>query len=300
MFGMHGILAQNSWIMCVFLQYGRKRTFSLAGSGRPGLLIEWEITMSQTFRHPGILETARREGKVTVEGLAAEFGVTQQTIRRDLTDLASAGSLERVRGGAILPSGTTNILYDERRTLNQSAKTVIARACAEHIPDGSSLFLNIGTSTEAVARELLHHSNLMVVTNNINVASILAANRDCEIILTGGTLRRLDGGLVGALTMSTIRQFKFDFAVIGCSALDADGDLLDFDIQEVGVSQTILAQARKTFLVADHSKFMRNAPARICTLAEIDSFFTDLALAPKLAEQCQNWQTNVFVTDQDA
>jgi DeoR family glycerol-3-phosphate regulon repressor len=256
--------------------------------------------MSQTFRHPGILETARREGKVTVEGLAAEFGVTQQTIRRDLTDLASAGSLERVRGGAILPSGTTNILYDERRTLNQSAKTVIARACAEHIPDGSSLFLNIGTSTEAVARELLHHSNLMVVTNNINVASILAANRDCEIILTGGTLRRLDGGLVGALTMSTIRQFKFDFAVIGCSALDADGDLLDFDIQEVGVSQTILAQARKTFLVADHSKFMRNAPARICTLAEIDSFFTDLALAPKLAEQCQNWQTNVFVTDQDA
>ncbi len=254
--------------------------------------------MSQTFRHPEILETARRQGMVTVEGLAAQFGVTQQTIRRDLTDLAAAGSLERVHGGAILPSGTTNILYEERRTLNQSAKTDIARVCAMHIPDGSSLFLNIGTSTEAVARELLHHRDLMIVTNNINVANILAANRDCQIILTGGTLRRLDGGLVGALTISTIRQFKFDFAVIGCSAMDADGDLLDFDIQEVGVSQTIIAQARKTFLVADNSKFRRNAPARICTLAEIDSFFTDISLDHKLADQCEKWRTNVFVVDQ--
>ncbi len=254
--------------------------------------------MSQTFRHPEILETARRQGKVTVEGLATQFGVTQQTIRRDLTELATSGSLERVHGGAILPSGTTNILYEERRTLNQSAKAVIARACAAHIPDGSSVFLNIGTSTEAVARELLHHGDLMVVTNNINVANILAANRDCQIILTGGTLRRLDGGLVGALTMSTIRQFKFDFAVIGCSAIDPDGDLLDFDIHEVGVSQTIIAQARKTFLVADHSKFRRNAPARISTLSEIDSFFTDAVLTSKLADECQNWQTKVFVADQ--
>lgn len=254
--------------------------------------------MTQTFRHPEILETARRQGMVTVEGLAAQFGVTQQTIRRDLTDLAAAGSLERVHGGAILPSGTTNILYEERRTLNQTAKTDIARVCAMHIPDGSSLFLNIGTTTEAVARELLHHHDLMVVTNNVNVAKILTANRDCQIILTGGTLRRLDGGLVGAMTISTIRQFKFDFAVIGCSAMDADGDLLDFDTQEVGVSQTIIAQARKTFLVADCSKFRRNAPARICTLAEIDSLFTDIALAPNLADRCENWKTKVFVADQ--
>ena len=166
--------------------------------------------MSQTFRHPEILETARRQGKVTVEGLAEQFGVTLQTIRRDLTDLAEAGRLERVHGGAILPSGTTNILYEERRILNQAAKTDIARACAAEIPEGSSVFLNIGTSTEAVAHELLHHRDLMVVTNNMNVANILAANRDCEIILTGGTLRRLDGGLIGTLTVATIRQFKFD------------------------------------------------------------------------------------------
>ena len=253
--------------------------------------------MSQSFRHPEILEAARRQGKVTVEGLAEQFGVTLQTIRRDLTDLAEAGRLERVHGGAILPSGTTNILYEERRVLNQTAKTQIARACSAQIPEGSSVFLNIGTSTEAVAHELLHHRDLLVVTNNMNVANILAANRDCQIVLTGGTLRRLDGGLIGTLTVATIRQFKFDIAVIGCSAMDADGDLLDFDIQEVGVSQTIIAQARKTFLVADHSKFTRSAPARIASLSEITTFFTDKHLPRRLAAQCRDWKTDVLVAE---
>jgi DeoR family transcriptional regulator, glycerol-3-phosphate regulon repressor len=254
--------------------------------------------MSQSIRHPEILETARRQGKVTVEGLAEQLGVTLQTIRRDLTDLAEAGRLERVHGGAILPSGTTNILYEERRVLNENAKTEIARACAAHIPEGSSIFLNIGTSTEAVARELLHHRDLMVVTNNMNVAGILAANRDCQIALTGGTLRRLDGGLIGTLTVATIRQFKFDIAVIGCSAMDTDGDLLDFDIQEVGVSQTIIAQSRKAFLVADNSKFKRTAPARIASLAEIDGFFTDLPLPKGLQKLCRDWKTDVVVTSE--
>lgn len=254
--------------------------------------------MSQTFRHPEILETARRQGKVTVDGLAEQFGVTLQTIRRDLADLAEAGRLERVHGGAILPSGTTNILYEERRVLNQAAKTDIARDCAAHIPEASSVFLNIGTSTEAVAHELLHHRDLMVVTNNMNVANILAANPDCQIILTGGTLRRLDGGLIGTLTVASIKQFKFDIAVIGCSAMDDDGDMLDFDIQEVGVSQTIIAQARKTFVVADHSKFERSAPARIASLAEVDSFFTDIPLPNKLATLCQEWSTEVIVASE--
>lgn len=251
--------------------------------------------MSQTFRHPEILEIARRDGKVTVDRLAAHFGVTLQTIRRDLTELAEAGRLERVHGGAVLPSGTTNIGYEERRSLNPEAKAAIARACAARIPDDIALFLNIGTSTEAVAQELAHHRNLMVVTNNMNVANILVANPDCEIFVTGGNLRRSDGGLVGPLASDTIRQFKFDLAVIGCSALDREGDLLDFDIHEVGVSQAILRQSRRTFLVADHSKFTRSAPARIASLAEIDSFFTDRPLPADLAARCAGWGTEVVV-----
>jgi DeoR family glycerol-3-phosphate regulon repressor len=253
--------------------------------------------MSHTFRHPEILEIARREGKVTVENLAERFGVTLQTIRRDLTDLSEAGQLERVHGGAVLPSGTSNIGYEERRVLNAEGKAAIARACAARVPQGIALFLNIGTSTEAVARELLHHRNLMVVTNNMNVANILVSNRDCEIIVTGGQLRRADGGLVGNLAAETIRNFKFDLAIIGCSALDRDGDMLDYDIQEISVSQAILRQSRKSFLVADHSKFTRSAPAKIASLAEVDSFFTDRPLPDDLAELCRGWGTEVALTE---
>lgn len=249
--------------------------------------------MAQSFRQSDIIEIARREGKVTVEGLAEHFGVTLQTIRRDLTELADAGRLDRVHGGAILPSGTVNIGYEDRRTLNSGAKSDIARACAEYLPEGASIFLNIGTTTEAVAQQLLGHRDIMVVTNNMNVANILAENEDCHVIVTGGSLRRSDGGLVGAVAAETIRQFKFDHAVIGCSALDLDGDLLDFDIEEVGVSQEIIRQSRKVYLVADHTKLQRTAPARIGSLASIDVFFTDLPLPGPLAAKCAEWGTEV-------
>ena len=249
--------------------------------------------MSNNFRHPEILEMTRKEGKVTVERLAEHFGVTLQTIRRDLSELAELGRVERVHGGAVLASGTINIGYEDRRQLNAEAKSAIARACASRIPNGISLFLNIGTSTEAVAQELLQHRDLMVVTNNMNVANILAGNSNCEVIVTGGHLRRSDGGLVGNLAAETIRQFKFDLAVIGCSALDRDGDLLDFDIQEVSVSQTILRQSRKVFLVADHTKFSRSAPTRIASLSDIDVYFTDHAVPAEPSQACKSWNTEV-------
>ena len=121
-----------------------------------------------------------------VDDLARRFGVTVQTIRRDLSELADSGKLQRVHGGAIIASGTHNIGYADRHSLNNTAKTAIAQACAAQIPNRASVFLNIGTSTEAVARALLRHNNLLVVTNNINVASILAAIPGCEVIVTGG------------------------------------------------------------------------------------------------------------------
>lgn len=253
--------------------------------------------MSLNFRQSEILNLARKQGKVTVEGLASHFNVTLQTIRRDLSDLADKGQLERVHGGAMLPSGTSNIVYEERRSLNASAKQAIAHACAARIPNGVSVFLNIGTSTEAVARALLHHENLMIVTNNMNVANILTANKSCDIIVTGGNLRRADAGLIGNLATETITKFKFDLAVIGCSALDREGDILDYDIQEVSVSQAIMRQARQTFLVADHSKFSRSAPARIASLADVDAIYTDKPLPHGLADACGDWNTEVIVAE---
>ncbi|MGV6805567.1 MAG: DeoR/GlpR family DNA-binding transcription regulator [Ruegeria sp.] len=251
--------------------------------------------MSLSFRQSDILEIAKQKGRVSVEDLADRFNVTVQTIRRDLSELSDSGKLERVHGGAVLRSGVSNIGYEDRRGLNEEAKTRIAKRCAADIPDGASVFMNIGTSTEAVARQLQAHKDLMVVTNNMNVANILVANPRCEIVVAGGVLRRSDGGLIGNLTVSTIRQFKFDFAIIGCSALDTEGDLLDFDFQEVNVSQTILSQARQAFLVADSSKFHRTAPARITSLSKIHTFYTDAPLPGDLVNHCRDWKTRIVV-----
>ncbi len=251
--------------------------------------------MAETFRHPEILDIVRESGKVTVDGLAAHFGVTVQTIRRDLTDLANAGRLTRVHGGAILPSGIRNIIYEERRQLNSVAKQAMAKVCARLIPNDSCIFMNIGTSTEALARELTDHENLLVVTNNMNVANILGAHKSCRIALTGGSLRPADGGLIGELAVRAVQGFKFDLAVIGCSGVDADGDLLDFDPQEVSVSQAALARSRNTVLLADHSKFVRQAPLRITSLDEIGAVVTDAPLSTTLGAQCAKWKTKVHL-----
>jgi DeoR family glycerol-3-phosphate regulon repressor len=248
-----------------------------------------------SFRQNEILDIVRSEGRVVVDELAHRFDVTLQTIRRDLTDLADMGHIDRVHGGAVLRTGATNLGYEQRRRMNQQAKAAIASACAAAIPENCSLILNLGTTTEAVAQELLSHSNITVVTNNMNVANTLAANPGCEIMVAGGALRRTDGGLVGELTTQFFEQFKVDIAVIGASALDRDGDILDYDLAEVRVSKAIIRQARKVFLVCDASKLDRSAPARLASLSEIDTLFTDQPLPPELARRCSEWGTGVVV-----
>lgn len=257
--------------------------------------IQVNFRMALSIRQTEILDLARSDGRVVVEDLAGRFDVTLQTIRRDLTELSDAGLLDRVHGGAVPRTGVTNLGYEERRRMNDAAKTAIAKACAAEIPNNCSIILNLGTSTEAVARELLQHSNITVVTNNMNVANILVANRGCEIMVAGGALRRSDGGLVGELTTQFFEQFKVDFAVIGASALDLDGDLLDFDLAEVRVSKTIIQQARKTYLVCDNSKLGRSAPARLASLSEIDTLFTNLPLPSELTKMCETWGTRQVV-----
>jgi DeoR family transcriptional regulator, glycerol-3-phosphate regulon repressor len=253
--------------------------------------------MALSFRQTEILDLARSDGRVIVEDLAHRFEVTLQTIRRDLTELADAGHLDRVHGGAVPRTGVSNLGYEQRRRMHEAAKTAIGRACAAQIPNNCSIILNLGTTTEAVARELLQHSNITVVTNNMNVANILVSNPGCEIMVAGGALRRSDGGLVGELTTQFFEQFKVDIAVIGTSALDQDGDLTDFDLAEVRVSKAIIRQARKTFLVCDHSKLDRSAPARLASLSEIDTIFIDQPLPEELRKKCADWGTQHCVVD---
>lgn len=251
--------------------------------------------METEQRHQAILAQARLSGKVRATALAQSCDVAVQTIRRDLRDLSKAGLLERTHGGAVLPSGTRNIAYDDRRAQNRDAKARIAARTAQLIPENASLFLNIGTTTEAIARALRHHRNLKVVTNNLNVATTLMSIPGFDVVVAGGTLRPTDGGLVGDLAAIAIARFKLDIAVIGTSAIDHDGDMLDFDAEEVRVSQAIIAAARQTIVVADKSKFTRKAPVRIGSLSEVDHVVTDGLPSERLANACADWGTKVHL-----
>lgn len=245
-------------------------------------------------RQSEIITLLRKSGRVAVEDLAAEFGVALQTIRRDLNELSEEGRVVRVHGGAIVASGVENLAYDARQLVAHDQKRLIGEAAARLIPDNSSLFINIGTTTEEVAKALSRHSGLLVITNNLHVASELHRSSAVEIFLTGGTVRQSDGGIVGAVTVDQIEQFRVDFAVIGTSAIDQTGTLLDFDIREVEISRAIVEHARKIILVSDSSKFSRSAPVRIAHLSEIDVFVTDRLPSPAMIELCQRCEVKVI------
>ncbi len=168
--------------------------------------------------------------------------MTPQTIRKDLNILAGRSMLARVHGGAVVTSGTDNLAYAERRSVAAPAKAAIGAAAAALVPNGASLFINIGSTTEAIARALVDHRDLMVITNNLNVVDILGGRPSIEVIAAGGRVRASDRAVVGALAMDFIRGFKVDMALIGASAIDPDGSFLDFDVDEVRVSQTIIAR----------------------------------------------------------
>jgi DeoR family glycerol-3-phosphate regulon repressor len=232
-------------------------------------------------RQVRLIDEVRQVGSVTVESLAERFGVTLQTVRRDVRLLADAGLLARFHGGVRLPGSTTeNIAYRQRQRLNDTAKRRIAAAVAEAVPNGCSLFINIGTTTEAIANALMKHRGLRVITNNLNVAAILSDHPDCELIVAGGMVRSRDRAIVGEATVDFVRQFKVDIGLIGISGIEADGTLRDFDYREVSVARAILEQSREVWLAADHSKFNRPAMVELARLEHLDRLFTDAAPPP--------------------
>lgn len=252
--------------------------------------------MMFSARQAEIMALAKEHGRVLVDELAARFAVTPQTIRKDLNDLCDARALNRIHGGAVFPSGNENVKYEARRSMAANEKQAIGRAAANLIPDNSSLFINIGTTTEAVGDALIDHRELMVITNNINVANRLRVFPSIEVVIAGGVVRGSDGGIVGEAAVDFIRQFKVDFAVIGVSAIDEDGALLDFDFREVKVAQAIIANARHVILVSDASKFERTAPVRIGHISQVQTFITDHCPSDSIRSICAEQDVRIIET----
>lgn len=241
--------------------------------------------MTQNQRQLQITELVQQKGFVSIDELVEHFKVTPQTIRRDLNQLAEEKKLRRHHGGAgSEESSTVNVSYQSRKIMNLEAKERIAQALVKAIPDGSSLFINIGTTTETIAKALLGHRDLKIVTNNIHVAATLSAKEDFTVIIAAGEVRHRDGGIVGEATSEFISQFQMDFGIIGISGISMDGSLLDFDYREVRVAQSIIEHSQKVILAVDHSKFGRSAMVKLGTISQINQLFTDMSPPAEISE----------------
>ena len=184
-------------------------------------------------------------------------------------------------------------MHIHRKQFFSSQKNRIAQEVVKFIPNGASLFIDIGTTPEAVANALLNHERLRIVTNNLNAAHLLRQNESFEITMAGGSLR-MDGGIIGEATVNFISQFRLDFGILGISAIDADGSLLDYDYHEVQVKRAIIESSRQTLLVTDHSKFTRQAIVRLGELSDVEYVFTDEEPLT-ISQYLQNVQTKLVL-----
>ena len=229
----------------------------------------------QHRRQEEILALLRAQGFVSIEKLAKAFNVSEQTARRDIKHLEQRGLAVRYHGGAGLPSAPSVMDYDGRKDRLPAEKRVIGELVAAHVPEGATVFIDIGTTMEAVAQGLLGHQRLTVITNHLTVASMLSRRSAFQIILAGGLLRHNDHATTGEATREFLERFRVGYGIFGIGSIDTDGELLDYDYRDIGVSKTAMEISREKFIAADHTKFGSDAAIRVGHASEFDKIFTD-------------------------
>lgn len=253
--------------------------------------------MKPKDRQDDILRLLRGAGAVEVAELARQFAVTDQTIRKDLGDLCDRGLAARTHGGARRLETVANREYHERRLMQLPQKRAIAALAATLVPEHCSVSLNIGTTTEQVADALAEREGLVVISNNINVITRMMGGKARDLILAGGAVRPSDGAIVGEEAVEFISRYKVDFAIVGASALDPDGAILDYDAREVSVARAILKNARARICVADASKFDNSAPVRICGVGDLDYFVTDAPPPRSFVQAARAAGTEILIAE---
>ncbi|MCB1761504.1 MAG: DeoR/GlpR transcriptional regulator [Gammaproteobacteria bacterium] len=250
-------------------------------------------------RQVQITEMLREERFLTVDALADKYGVTTQTIRRDLTTLCDYGLARRRHGGIERPAEAGNLAYGSRQILARSAKQAIAREVAKHIPDSASVAFSIGTTPEVVAAGLLRHDRLRIFTNNMNIAMLACTNPTFEVNIAGGRVRNSDNDVLGPGMEEFLSSYIFDFGIYGVAGVGEHGTLLDFYEEEVRARRLIHENSRTTILVLDHSKFGRTAHVRGGQIGEATKVFCDAAPPGPILEVLRASDSELVICGED-
>jgi DeoR family glycerol-3-phosphate regulon repressor len=248
-----------------------------------------------TERQAEITERVRQSGFQSVTDLAQHFGVTTQTIRRDINELSETGALRRRHGGVELPVPTDNIGFEERQTLNFAAKQQIARVVKSYIPDGASIAISIGTTPALTVHQLTDLRGLTIVTNNLMAALNACSLPAVEVHVPAGAVRPEARDILGPEVEAFFEGFKVDIGLYGVGGVDEHGELLDFNRDEVQVREIIRRNCRRSFLVLDSSKFGRAAHVRGGWISDADIVFCDRAPPPEICEAIETAGNQVVV-----
>ena len=232
-------------------------------------------------RRNDIVEKIMRTGTVKIADLAQEYGVSIETIRRDLECLEKYGYLNRVYGGAVSnKSYSREPTYESREVTNYAEKQAIAAVAASYIDNGSTLFMDVGTTSLEVARCLNGKKDLTVITNATKMAQSILAGDNNKIVLLGGVLRDGELSVSGFLAEQNLALFHVNTAVIGVGGITMNG-ITDYHIEEANLRRALLTRADKIIAVADHSKFGVVAMNWICPLSQISMLITDWLTPPR-------------------
>lgn len=244
--------------------------------------------MYATERQQEILSRARLDGRVEVRELAEVLEVTQETVRRDLSTLERRGLLRRFHGGAI-PVERLGFepAVAEREALMAGQKERIAKAALDELPDGGTVILDAGTTTARLAELLPEDRELTVVTHGLPIALILAGRPQTSVYLLGGAIRGRTLAAVGTWTERDVRDIFVDVAFLGINGLTVEQGLTTPDLVEAGVKRALVAAARRTVVLADHTKIGRSEFAQVAPLSAVDTVITDSGLEPELAEEIE-------------
>jgi DeoR/GlpR family transcriptional regulator of sugar metabolism len=227
-------------------------------------------------RRRAILEQLSRAGEVSFSDLAADLAVSEMTIRRDLESLEREGHLRRVRGGAV---SSVSSSYEPPIALRESiaphAKEAIGRAAAALVSDGDTLILDIGTTTYQLARALLNHRGLTVVTASLSIAIELSGQPDTRVFVVGGQVRHGELSLTGSMAEDALKTVNCDLVFIGVAGLRAEPGLTDFNLEDTRIKQAALRAGRRAIVLADSTKLGRVTFSTIARLSEIDVLVTD-------------------------
>ena len=235
-------------------------------------------------RHAEIVKLLDEEGTVAITELARRLGVSAETIRRDLRPLSESGTVLKLHGAVGMVGKTGEAPFDRRMRQNAEAKRAIARCVAATIRDGQSIMLDTGTTTSFLARELLGHRRLTVVTNSSDIARTLATTNANKVYMAGGELRSDSGAALGASAIEFIRKFTVDHAIISAGAIDAGEGVMDYELEESEFARVVLTRGARTVVVTDHSKFERRGLVQVCGFGEISELVTERAPPAEIAE----------------